>query len=231
MQLAPLERPERTFFWTAPATDTGELTRSTRAQAYAMVLYGLALAERAADHFGYPNTDETADPENITAWRYAYNDAGDLVGTSDARGCGVNFAYDGAGRLTSEDYSPCLDTHAPYSEPNITQRTGLEVFYHYDTLPSDAPANFCDSTAAESFRKGRLVAVYDRASFTLSCFVTRPREASGSRREQLAGLAEESQHAELLKSGTLERVRSAGGPRRDGRVRPFTERVRCAPRA
>lgn len=80
--LISLERPERSLFWTARVTDTGELTtedplgldyvaqqvgllllpalttRSTRAQAYAMVLFGLSLAERAVERFGYPNTEE-----------------------------------------------------------------------------------------------------------------------------------------------------------------------------
>lgn len=82
-ELVSIDRPEHTFFWTAPVTDTGEMTtedpigldyvaqqvgllllpalttRSTRAQAYAMVLYGLSLAERAVERFGYPNTEET----------------------------------------------------------------------------------------------------------------------------------------------------------------------------
>ncbi len=81
--LATLDRPSRSLFWTAPVTDTGEMTtedplgldyvaqqvgllmlptlttRSTRAQAYAMVLYGLSLAERAVERYGYPNTDES----------------------------------------------------------------------------------------------------------------------------------------------------------------------------
>ncbi|HMR08688.1 MAG TPA: hypothetical protein PKA88_23070, partial [Polyangiaceae bacterium] len=48
-----------------------------------------------------PNTTKgftsnpSQDPSTLKAWRYVYNDAGDLVGTSDARGCGINFAYDG----------------------------------------------------------------------------------------------------------------------------------------
>jgi len=82
-ELLPIDQPTRSFFWTAPVSDAGEMTsedplgldyvaqqvgllllptlttRSTRAQAYAMVLYGLALAERAVDAFGYPNTEET----------------------------------------------------------------------------------------------------------------------------------------------------------------------------
>ncbi len=82
MTLAALEHPNLSFFWTAPVTDTGEITtedplgldylaqqvgllllptlttRSTRAQAYATVLYGLSLAKRAVEHYGYPNTEE-----------------------------------------------------------------------------------------------------------------------------------------------------------------------------
>lgn len=81
--LQPLEHPDRYFFWTAKAADAGEMaredplgldyvaqqvgllllptltTRSTRAQAYAMVLYGLALAERAAERYGYPGTEDS----------------------------------------------------------------------------------------------------------------------------------------------------------------------------
>ncbi len=82
-ELLSLEQPHRTFLWTAPVTDTGEMasedplgldyvaqqvgllllptltTRSTRAQAFAMVLYGFQLAEKAIDRYGYPNTEET----------------------------------------------------------------------------------------------------------------------------------------------------------------------------
>lgn len=81
--LSSLEQPGRSFLWTAVSSEASELatedplaldyvaqqvglmllptltTRSTRAQAYAMVLYGLALAERAIEAHGYPNTDET----------------------------------------------------------------------------------------------------------------------------------------------------------------------------
>lgn len=82
MQLLSVERPERALFWTAPASANNELatedplgfdyvaqqigllllpaltTRSTRAQGFAMVLYGLALADRAVAHYGLPATDE-----------------------------------------------------------------------------------------------------------------------------------------------------------------------------
>lgn len=81
--LLSMEQPEGAFFWTAPVSDGSELatedplaldyvaqqvgllllpaltTRSTRAQAFAMVLYGLALAERAVEYYGYSSTDDT----------------------------------------------------------------------------------------------------------------------------------------------------------------------------
>jgi len=80
--LVPLQNPVQSFCWVAPAEDSSELTtedplaldyvaqrvgllllpalttRSSRAQAYAMVSYGLALAERAIGTYGYPATDE-----------------------------------------------------------------------------------------------------------------------------------------------------------------------------
>jgi hypothetical protein len=81
-ELVSLEQPAHALFWTAPASDSGEVTtedplaldyvsqqvgllllptlttRSTRAQAYAMVLYGLALVARAVDRYGCPNNEE-----------------------------------------------------------------------------------------------------------------------------------------------------------------------------
>jgi hypothetical protein len=80
--LAPLQNPAQSLCWVAPAEDSSELTtedplaldyvaqrvgllllpglttRSSRAQAYAMVAYGLFLAEQAIDAHGYPATDE-----------------------------------------------------------------------------------------------------------------------------------------------------------------------------
>jgi hypothetical protein len=80
--LAPLENPINSLCWVAPAADNPELTsedplaldyvsqqvglmvlptlttRSSRAQAYAMVVYGLQLAERAIETYHYPATDE-----------------------------------------------------------------------------------------------------------------------------------------------------------------------------
>jgi hypothetical protein len=81
-ELISISQPGRSLFWTAPAAASGEMTtedplgldyitrqvgllflpalttRSTRAQAYAMVIYGLALAEKAIEQYGYGNTEE-----------------------------------------------------------------------------------------------------------------------------------------------------------------------------
>ena len=86
-----------------------------------------------------PSTDATVAPNGLKAWRYAYDDAGDLVGTSDARGCGENFEYDDAGRILTEDYSPC-GGQGPYSPPSWDVSgqgpQGYEVIYRYDTAPA-----------------------------------------------------------------------------------------------
>lgn len=108
---------------------------------------------------------------NIKAWRYAYNDAGDLVGTSDARGCGSNYFYDAAGRLVGEDYFPCdegpLDDSQPdYSAPEVTSGeltgNGFEVFYEYDSVGADSQCQL-----PQNFLVGRLARVRDQARQTL----------------------------------------------------------------
>ena len=79
-------------------------------------------------------------------WTYAYNDNGELVGTSDARGCGENIVYDTLGRLWYEDYSPCTHDQEPYSKPILNWPLsaagfGIERLNIYDTPvgPSDLP--------------------------------------------------------------------------------------------
>ncbi len=142
-----------------------------------------------------PNTtkhfspDPTTDPSTMKAWRYAYDDAGDLVGTSDARGCGSNYHYDAGGRLVVEDYSPCLAFHAAYSSPNLETGNGTEVFYHYDTADLEAstsPASACRS----ELLKGRLASESDRASKTLTCFDGRGRVVQIARKVAKPGTPE-----------------------------------------
>ena len=139
----------------------------------------LNVEPNTSDNF---TTDHTADPtpsgSGIKAWRYAYDDAGDLVGTSDARGCGVNFTYDGAGRLTTEDYSPCEAHHLAWGAPNPNLTAGYEVVYHYDSDPNlitdDTPPGFFSATPAK-FLEGRLVAVFSLGNIEVSNFDGRGR--------------------------------------------------------
>ncbi len=85
-----------------------------------------------------PNTSsgfaaDAAQAGAMKSWRYAYNDSGDLVGTSDARGCGKNLFYDFAGRLVAEDFSPCRSEHEPYTAPDLKDGSGTESFWQYET--------------------------------------------------------------------------------------------------
>ena len=77
-----------------------------------------------------PNTTDRATGRTI---RYAFDDANRLAGTSDARGCGVDYYYDSLGRTIGEDYSPCLASqpeYTPYLPLGVPN--GLEVEYRYD---------------------------------------------------------------------------------------------------
>jgi RHS repeat-associated protein len=145
-----------------------------------------------------PQTSATPAPSGLKTWRYAYNDAGDLVGTSDARGCGQNFYYDGAGRLYGEDYSPCTKEHTLYSSPSLgstpynvaslPSSNGLEVFYQYDTSPATpvAPPPTGQPYSTENLQ-GRLAAVHDRAATTWFSYDARGRGTSTWRRVSIFG--------------------------------------------
>src|SRR5262249_54881698 len=88
---------------------------------------------------------------------------------SDARGCGVDFHYEGGGRLVGEDYSPCVEKHVPYTKADPATKTGFEVRYQYDEYDStDGPPD--EAACRRDVLDGRLVSVSDRASKTLTCF-------------------------------------------------------------
>jgi RHS repeat-associated protein len=141
-----------------------------------------------------PTTSAAVATNGLRAWRYAYDDAGDLVGTSDARGCGTNYTYDAAGRVISEDYSPCEAAHAPYSTPDASTHTGIEVYYQYDSVPSSfssvvgVPLGSGESgvpaayPASSGNLKGRLAAAYDRSGLQLLTYDNRGRVTNVDRR-------------------------------------------------
>jgi RHS repeat-associated protein len=127
------------------------------------------------------NPNPATDPSTMKAWRYSYNDAGDLVGTSDARGCGTNYHYDAGGRILAEDYSPCAESHAPYSTPDVKTGVGAEVFYRYDTADPDA-AGIAGFPIRPELLLGRAVSVSDRASQSVTQFDGRGRVTGIARR-------------------------------------------------
>ncbi|MBI2389823.1 MAG: hypothetical protein HYV09_09545 [Deltaproteobacteria bacterium] len=139
-------------------------------------------------------TGATSGPRMI-GWRYVYNDAGDLVGTSDARGCGTNYAYDTAGRLVSEDYSPCLPHHPPYSAPDPLLSSGYEVFNRYDVADSDANAVKTAEPACvvnTDLYKGRLYSVSDRGAKTVTVYDGRGRVTCVGRQMAKPGVPADS---------------------------------------
>ncbi len=106
------------------------------------------------------------EPNTGNNWRYVWDDAGRLVGTSDARGCGENFLYDGLDRLVGEDYSPCLASQVAYSAPDPATGAGLEVKYTYDAYEAGQVSPEPGFTDDARFAIGTLVAVSDRGSHT-----------------------------------------------------------------
>lgn len=76
----------------------------------------------------------------MKGYRYQYDRHDQLVGMSDARGCGADYRYDRAGRLVSVDLFPCdapgtAQTMPAYSAPSPATgapSSGVEVHFEYD---------------------------------------------------------------------------------------------------
>ena len=100
-----------------------------------------------------PDSDDPSASATTAGWRYLHNRVGDLIAVRDARGCGQNFYYDVAGRLTGEDYVECGEALAPddyplealpsgsFAEPGSSP-SGVEpdAVYFFDAAPSFASA-------------------------------------------------------------------------------------------
>jgi RHS repeat-associated protein len=143
---------------TAAATfsGTGQPTQITRSHTAGSDTYIRTLAY---DTLGRLVENTEPNTSNGTHdWRYAYDDAGQLVGTSDARGCGENLTYDAAGRLVMEDYSPCTSTQPTYTPGDPTTGANAEAFYVYDGMES--------GQVASPFMAGHLNATADRGAHT-----------------------------------------------------------------
>lgn len=138
-----------------PTGEPALVTRSAGADSYARHFVYDSLGRLRANI--EPNTGE---------WRYAWDDAGRLVGTSDARGCGKNIHYDGLGRVVGEDYVPCLPSHPPYSPPVPATGEGFEVFNRYDIYE---PGQMLSEPGFNEYARltaGKLVSRRDRGSYT-----------------------------------------------------------------
>jgi RHS repeat-associated protein len=127
-----------------------------------------------------PNTSIPTGEANthLRAWRYAYDDSGALVGTSDARGCGENILRDGLGRMTGADFSPCLSSQQDYSPMDPATGAGAEVLNTYDVPEAGQTADFGVSSV---YLRGRLAATRDRASHTRFGYDARGRNVSVAR--------------------------------------------------
>ncbi len=156
------------------------------------------------------NPSPPTDPSTMKAWRYAYDDAGDLVGTSDARGCGANYLYDAAGRLIAEDYSPCQANHAAVLPAGPDRPTPASKSSTPTTSrpqrPSPPPAAAPPAgfpTGDANYYLGRLVAVFDRASVTVNAFDGRGRVTASAVR--VVGRPSRRQHREQRHRHALHR--------------------------
>ena len=110
---------------------------------------------------------------------YSYNDLDQLIGTSDPRGCGVNYFYDGYGRSKAKDLSPCQAYHAPYSTPDLATGDGTESYSEYDVPAIGQPSQEYDSEWHNLI--GQLVSVRDRGAYTRFGYDSRGRRRSVSR--------------------------------------------------
>ncbi len=93
-----------------PTGEPGTITRSDGGLTY----------QRSMEYDSLGRLVVNREPNTGNNWRYVWDDADQLVGTSDARGCGVNLYYDGLGRPVGEDYSPCLASQHAYTAPNLS---------------------------------------------------------------------------------------------------------------
>jgi RHS repeat-associated protein len=110
-------------------------------------------------------------PPTMHAWQYAYDNSGDLVGTSDARGCGANYLYDAGPRIVAEDFSPCLASQPVYSPPDLTTGNGTEAFYQYDGYAGvNVPAVTTTGFPPADLARGKLVSISDRGARTVTSY-------------------------------------------------------------
>ena len=141
--------------------------------------------DTTAGYVGPPTTfgaTPAAIPNTTHAWRYAYDNNGDLVGTSDARGCGANYHYDAGGRIVAEDFSPCLASQQLYSQPDLSTGDKTEAFYQYDDYTGiDLPQSNAPGFPPAGLARGHLVSTSDRGARTVTSYDGRGRTVAVAR--------------------------------------------------
>ncbi|MCW5809571.1 MAG: VCBS repeat-containing protein [Labilithrix sp.] len=147
------------------------------------------------------NASPSTNPDSMKAWRYAYDRLGQLVGTSDPRGCGTNHFYLADGRPLGDGYSPCRAEHADYSAPDLSidetaawevfvKGDGLEVLYRHDGADPDAASvpGFPADPAILGANAGRVTSVSDRGAKTLFHYDGRGHATAVARRVAKPGV-------------------------------------------
>jgi RHS repeat-associated protein len=137
------------------------------------------LVQNGEPHAAVGYVDDWNSAGSMKSWRYAYDSSGQLVGTSDPRGCGENLHYDRAGRLLAEDYSPCLEEHEPYTSYHPATGNGSEVLYTYD---APEPGQTMHFGASPDLLRGRLTSTRDRGAHTRFAYDGRGRVVGVARR-------------------------------------------------
>ncbi len=157
---------------------TGEVVRETHSH-----LGGPETFERTFQYDSLGRMVRQVEPNThrLRTWRYAYDAAGRLVGTSDARGCGNNFHYDVVGRLIARDASPCLASQPEYTPPDLATGHGTEAFNIYDNEALGDPASIVGTNL------GRLVATQDSGAHTRFAYDWKGRQTALSRRVVVPG--------------------------------------------
>ncbi len=149
------------------------------------------------------NADPATNPSTMKAWRYVHDRFGQLAGTSDARGCGVNYYYLTDGRPLGEDFSPCKAEHADYSAPDMSLDTsaswpvfvkgdGLESMYRYDARDPEATSitGFPSSPATLGSNAGRVASISDRGAKTIFRYDDRGQATATARKIAKRGVPE-----------------------------------------
>ncbi len=165
---------------------TGEVTSMTRSHTAGADTYTRSMTYDSLGRMVF-NSEPNTSGKGKGGWTYAYDISGQIVGTSDARGCGVNMAYDGMGRVLSEDYSPCLNSQPTYTKPDNATGDGTEAWFHYD---SEEAGQTTGLGANPIILKGKLAAVSDRGEHSRYGFDTRGRLAVVAKQLAVPGAAD-----------------------------------------